>query len=373
MKPMGMKQSNGEKKSWGNLPVRVTGFVEKDGAVGVKGVNLNQDSGEEVSVFLTDRGKAAETPNRPSLEKLKEGFKIGRNKYRLEEGGIMSFKAAFPTNKEKTSYMAQWPNVLAYNAQDAKSYVGHANHALLDLRENNGRHYGTVFSFNPREDKHIKGQSGSDIKDQVEEVAQNSVIPPAFLVRFCDNEGQVVDYQMIVKQYNKDEDRPMNAEEMGEYLASYVDYAQNEKFEGQNLNVNVLPAQRYIVSPKSLNVEEGEKSSLDFFKNVKKSFVKELENGEIDIVAKEAWMKLGGDNGEFVNSIHVNEPFGEGVDPVLIGGLRYAPGFQTEEGPTQDTAQETETTPAPPQADGDVDPFEALEGQNFEEESPAPF
>ncbi len=376
------KASNQQQNQAVNLPVEVRGFVDKDGRQGVKGIDLRNRN--EVEVFLSDRGKAAENPNRPSIERLANGFKIGRDKYQLEEGGVVSFKGAF-INDEK-SYIALWPNVMAYNKQDAVNYVKHSETATLDLQKTeSGKYYGALYCFENQPEKILSAniQDRETIYNAVGSAAQN-YNAPAFVVRFVNSDNEVEACDFIRKKWDNENGKAFQPEDYASYVAKYVANMQ-EKL-GNDYEVSIVPAERFTISPKGINSgeEDKAKTTLLTFQSAYKALTTELENGDIENVAKGVVFKTGGDNNEFVNAAFVNEPFDKGLDPVLIGGLKYSPNMveenelerqgsqSNEDNAALQSRQDQDQTSQNPSADPyeDVDSvFEDLESDAFSDQA----
>lgn len=352
-----------------NLPVLITERVEENGRVGAKGKNLLD--GSEVVVFLTERGKSAENPNRNSLEKLfDQGFKTGRTPYKLVPGGLVSFKHAFPNGGEGR-YLSSWANVLGYNEADAKRF-GRRSLATLRMFEKNGKHSGVLFVYEKDPQRHIRGANADAVQEALVKAAAE-YRSPSFLIRLVDESGQVVEYDQISKSYNKEASRAMTPEEIAAHVTEKIK-AMQEATPGASLNI--MPARRYTVSPAGLTVDEKGKSQVSHFQTAAKAYVEELENGEVELYCKDTFYKIGGDNLEFVNAVFPTDPFGPGQDPVLMGNLKYAPEFvdsmtAQQAGETVPTEQVEAAPSAPMQAaTGTDDLFGALDGETFEDPAP---
>jgi len=327
---MKLRKPSQPKQNALNLPVEVTGFAEENGNVGVAGTNLLD--GSDVKVFLTDRGKAASNSRRPTLEKLKDGFKIGRNRYQLEPGGLVVFKASFPQNGTN-KYISQWPNVMAYNKESANKYVGMSENSMLDLQRNqDGKYFGALYTFIDEEDQMIEASTTDhqEVHSQIKGLAED-FNAPAFMIRFVNENNEVEGVEFLRRKWHREESRPFEAEDYADHVMKYIE-SEKDKFP-ENTRISIVPAERFIVSPLSINGDESgdSKTSLPHFQAAYKSLSKELDNGEVENMAKTTFFQMGGDNGEFVNSVHVVDPFGEGHDPVLIGGLSYSPHFSDEQ------------------------------------------
>lgn len=320
-----------------NVPLRVSGFAQGEKGVGV--VGTNPKTGEELTIFLTDKGKMAENPNRKSIQDLQEGFAIGRNRFKLEPGGLVAFKGAFQP-KGMDYMIAPWADVLAYNENDLKNYVGHSDSALLRMSTNSetGRTRGSLYVFEADAAKHIT----DDVKNQVAAHADQPN-KSAFLIRVVDEDG-VVAYDMTAKRYNTEEGRPMSPDEIGDHV---VAAAEDLLASNPGTSVNIVPANVLDVSPKWLA------DSSAAVTGIAKGYAHEDEEGHVEAVAKETYFKLGGQNNEFVNAIVPTDPYGPGHDPVLLGDLKFSPRFGLEN--NADTAHAAASQPQEEAAEADYD------------------
>lgn len=302
-----------------NMIVQVTGFVKgENDEVGVTGKDLTTN--QEVTVFLTDKGKAAENENRNSLKKLQDGYKIQKTQYKLVNGGIVAFKDAF-FHDEKGSYLSAWPNVLAHNPEDAKNYVGHAKLATLRIftpSDKNPSGFLCVYDGNP-ENHVVSNAPDQHMFEAIKALlTEKNYQSPGFLVRKLDAAGTVIDYQEIKKNYNTDAGRPMTPVEQATYVRETI-----KDLAGPETSYNLLPTEKITVSTKALMPDAKGDSQLTSFKAIEKAYYKDVD-GDRDILAKETWFKVGGDNNEFVNNVYPLDKFGSGFDPCLIGGLKYS-------------------------------------------------
>ena len=314
MPQMVFSKNNGNGKNDSkDIAVKVTGFIKNEqGATGVTGVNMS--TGENVTVFLTDRGKDADNPKRNSLAKLEGGYKVSRDKYQLVPGGIVSFKSAFKM-KDKDFYLSSWPNVLAHNPSDAEKYVTHAKMAMLTMGESDNGPYGTLKVYDCNVNNHIVADSFDKIGASVRDLLANSNYQkPGFLVRKMNENGEVIGFQTVMKTWNSVKGQPATTDEIADNLVA----ALKEKANGE-ASYNLLPYEQYQVSPKSLETDANGKSQLPKFLTAEKAFYKENEEGGTVVYAKEVYAKLGGDNNEFVNAVHPVDRYGEGVSPLDIG------------------------------------------------------
>jgi hypothetical protein len=308
-----------------NLPVRVEGFVQKDNAFGVKGIDLRNN--KPVTVFLSTEGKAAENAQRKSIQSLKDGFKIGRNTFTLEPGGIVSFKGAF--SGRDGDYISTWANVLAFNASDAEQYVRQSDAAMLRMYEKKGVHRGTVYIYEADPAAHITGASAEELREGLAGAVESTTpgAKPGFLIRALDKEGNVVGFEQKSKYYHTAQERPMTPSEIAEVIA---DAAEGLKQTTGAASLNIVPIDQIMVSAESLKADDKGRSQLGAFQGAEKAYVLPQEDGSIELCCKHSYMKLGGDQNQFVNGIYATDPYGPGDDPVLLGGLSYSPAFDSD-------------------------------------------
>lgn len=342
-----------------NLPLEVREFetVNARGQefVGVKGIDLR--TGDGATVFLTTTGRNAENQNRPSLETLAKGFKIGREKYQLEPGGVVSFKGAFPNGHEPGQWIATWPNVIAYNKEERRASL-HSETGMLQMFEGaEGRVSGVFYDF--LKASIVQSEVG-DVRRVVSQLATEAHNQRgAFLVRGLDGEGRVAAYEMATKNYNKEEQRVMTPPEMGAYVEKLVAWMPAHGIE----QVSIVPADKYAVSPKALTIDQNGKSKLGAFKAAAQAYIVEHDNGDLEMFAKDSFIKRGGEKLEFINAVIPTDPYGPGVDPALAGGLEYSPNFVTSE--DTPAARNVETASTAP-------PAESPATRGAPEERPAP-
>lgn len=364
-----------------DIPVLVKGFVEDGDQVGIQGVNLVD--GTDITVYLTTQGKSAENTNRNSLKKLRDGFKIGRTTYNLEAGGIVSFKQCFPLG-DTGKHLSAWANAIAYNEEDAKNYAGRSTAALLQMGTTKDQatgaevHFGTLYTFNDQAPAHVLGNDGAAVKEELATVA-GQLQNPAFLVRIVDADNQVVAYDFLRKSfYDKEAKARLDGAVIAEDVAGQVD-----KLLAENPGtVNIVPAERYSVSPESLKTGDNGKSQLPHFATAAMAFTKKVNAEEYDVFCKDTFYKTGGDRNQYVNGVYPIDRFGAGQDPVLLGGLTYSPALAIEAAPTQADeaapAAEAKTTEAPaktteaPANVDESDPFADLDNEDFEEAAVGP-
>jgi hypothetical protein len=356
-KPINTEKSAGFRPRC-NITIVVSGY-EKDtnGISYVVGKNIS--NGQSVRATLTQTGHKAEIPNRPSIDTLKNGFKTGRNRYALVPGGVVSIGNAM--QDEKGDWVGDWPNVLAYSPEDAKNYMGGGRHVLLrmSVQSPSGKVSGTVNRF---DEEKIKVVDRDGIAAAIESLVTHYV-NPAFMIRALNKNGEVVDYTLPICRNNE----PKEAEgsgriewvaktpaKIGQDVSQIAISSLNTK---DVLQYNRLPSEQYIVSPIALRPDDRGRSSAGTFLAQEKSFYRTDDSDEREYYAKEAYFKTGGDTGIMVSALHATQPYSDGIDPVLIGGLRYM-------GQEQNTTADTDSSAA---ADSD-DPEQLFDFMDNDED-----
>ena len=322
-----------------NLPVRVKGYIEKDGAAGIVGSDVR--TGKDVTIFLSTIGKAASNQKRLSVEALRDGFKVKRDQYKLEPGGLISCKGAFqPMERGGGADITTWINVLGDNTKEVDKYVGHSPTAMLRMFGQEGSARGTVYVYENDPAKYVRGMTAEDVREGLVDVAQNAT-RPGFMIRVLDHEGRVVDYAQKAKYYNQQENRHLDPDEIAGVIAREAG-AMVRQHPGCSLDI--VPIELISVSSKALITENGH-SQLGAFQANASFFMIEQENGETDLVCKDVFMKFGGTSNEFINALFVTDPYGPGVDPVLLGQLEYSPQYEyAQDSSVAAPAQTTQAT-----------------------------
>lgn len=364
---MRIKMSNNQNKTQAlNVTVRVKGFVQDGNEVGVQGVNVL--TGEEATFWLTVSGKRAENENRESLKQLRDGIKRGRDDVRkLEIEGLVSFKSAFPKKGDGNHYWSTWPNVLAYNAEDAKKYVDYGKAAILTMHDTKDffdesipdsekqKPWGKLTIYNDKPEHHVVGSNPDDLFDKVAAYA-NHIKAPAFLIRYLDANNGVLGFSSFWNNYSKEEGRNLTAPEVAAALVESV--TKNLESYSACRAINVVPGRRYSVSMRQLRSKDAKENKLKMWCNFASYFFKKTvyqDETYFDFYCRELFAKIGGDDNAFVNGIQFvnSNPEAYGVDPVLIGGLQYSAEVQAEmsegqeEGiPTPSHSEENQHTPA---------------------------
>ena len=333
-----------------NIPLKVTGFVSGKNAEGADAViafkGTRVDTGEDITVRLTDRGRDAANPRRTSLDTLSKGFKMGRNEYQVEIGGVMSFKGAWKNGEE---YIASWPNVLAFNASDADKYMQHQEAVMLRMfppkKDEQGKEQGNwrgkVYIFDSNAENHVAGkvEHVADIAATAIGTAQASnTKDPAFCVRLLNENNELLSYGMPGGNfYNKDESRRMNDQEKVQHLTDGINKMLQEQ--PNTRSINIMNIERLSVSPKSLEANSDGKNQVKTFLAIEKAYNQEDEAGEMETVCKATCLKLGGDNNAFVNGMWPIDPYGPGVMPELIGNVLALGEFEKQKQTEAEVAQ----------------------------------
>lgn len=339
-----------------NLAVQVTGYETSNDEVMIKGISL--ESGEEITARLGP----SDNKKRPSLEALRDGYKVKGILRKLEPGGIVVLDRAFRPAGNSV-FTANWPSVMAYTENDAQS--GNVLTAMCTLHagisvNGHGKRYGFILQHATNPEQHFTGDSPKALRAGVEAFAAANP-RCAFTIRVIREEADgtkgVLNIGKVLNNWNSAEKRQRTPHEMAEAVE---DVAKKSQADYQNVTFNVVPAVRYSVTSYLLDDEER-------FKRLMK--VAEKFNDQNDtIVAKKICMKLGGEHHEYVNDFKVLDPSGPGLDPAYFAGLVPA----HDEAPTDDLnevpTQPAEQIPPAPSGEEPDDPFAALP----EEEDAAP-
>lgn len=316
-----IKPAGGENRPRYNLTLEVEGFEQAEGGP-LFVVGKNVSTGEKVRVTLTDQGPKASNSQRPSLERLRDGFKIGRDPYKLVAGGLLSMNNAF--QRANGDWVGTWPNVLAYNKRDAEKYTGNGPLVMLRMFDPpNGKPSGVVDSFDPNG---IRTAKREELASVIADLAKNYK-RPSFIVRALDSQGDVIAFTTPIARHNEPKEEggrtvwtPRPPEKMGQEVAAV---ALSRMRVPDDAVFSILPAEQYAVSPKSLIQDERGRSKLASFQATEKSYYTAVGEDK-DYHAKASYFKLGGDNNHMVAAIYPLDPYGPGSDPILIGGLKYS-------------------------------------------------
>lgn len=318
--------SNRPKAQPRNLTIQVTGFVTENDRTGkpvdyVEGINL--DTNQPVKVTLSTQGIEAENAARKSIKDYRDGFRMGRNEYKMEAGGIMSFRTAFP-NKDGTQFLAVWPNALAYNAKDAAEVVRIGRPCSLQVfvrKVTQGEGEAASLSREANailtewhHDKAFVVKSAQDLIQAGEHVAaaQAAKLRPGFLLRAVED-NTVVGYGVANRSYDREQKRELTRDEM---VAQVAEVAQQVLQDHPNATLEVIPNQVLTVSP--LQLKDGGDKAITKLEAQAKAYLVRLANGDQDLVMKTTDYQVGfAPNQHFVNAVMTRDPYGPGVDPVL--------------------------------------------------------
>ena len=323
------------------IVVRVLDFKEEGAQVGVVGVNAL--TGQEITVWLTDVGVYAENKNRKSIKQLRDSFKMGKDRYKLEPKGLVHFKGCFEKKNCPNNYISTWANVLGYDEQSVKETVLYIKNCFVRFftptEEDTWKPFGYITSF---QNSHIVGENIQELGSKITETRAN-IFNCTLLVRFLDHNNQVLGYFEIGsnKRFDKKEGREYTPEEYGancvtlieEQLANYNDVS----------SVNILVAKTWSISREGL-FQEGS-TKVEFWKWVATHFYKDVRDEKEayrDYFCRDAFAKLSDPREKqvFVNNLLFPGKDDEVVtaDPVLLGGLTYA-GQEVLPSKTEDPVQ----------------------------------
>lgn len=328
---MRVKIKSGNNQGYQAIIIDVTGFEENDNEIGAAGINVLTH--EKVVVWLTTQGKAADNSNRNSIRKMRDGFKVGRNPYKLVKGGRVLFKNAFPLNDREGHYMSTWANVLGYNADDVKNYSFYSDAALLRIAQsptNDFKPFGILTMFFTSPKSFLIGNKAEDVVGRALKCREH-FRTPSFLVRLLNPKGYVTGFVELDRRanWNSDEGRPRTAEEYKEVFVSTINQALADYARGTTLNI--VPATNNSITTKDLTSNDESENKLQYWLGLEKHFYKEIEaDGEVykDLHCKEVFGKMSDEiNGErFINNVWPVNTNHEAptIDPLLIGGLKYS-------------------------------------------------
>lgn len=408
-----------------SIVMRVTDYKldEKGAAVALKGVTFPDK--REVEVSLTDTGKAAENPNRNSLNDYRKGFNLGGIQYKLEPGGLVSFSRAY--KRPDGGYQTPWMDVLAYNSEKAQQHISTglsvvrvytpretklllkdayeklkaegvpqdqlAREVEKQLPSGTQRFRGIVEMYHPSQS--MRGTEADELRSAVETYfnapqfkervledgdSARAQADPGVIVRFLDQEDRVADFSYIPHFEFYQNDRMLTSEEQVDYVLDTIRQTQNANPE--LVAVDILPFSEFAISPKTLQVgKSGQK--IESFRRAFEGGHPRTEDGEMETVAHPALVKFSTD-GYFINAV-AGDFKGEGVDPVLLAKdgqtLIPAPQLYAEpeepEGPQAGQSPSTsEAAPAHP-VDENIVPAPAGDAARDErtsedEDGPAP-
>lgn len=289
-----------------NLPVKVVEAIKNGEETGIRGVNLL--TGEQIDVFLTTKGKAAENEDRPTIESLFIGKETDGGMLQLKPDGIVSMNGAF--KKRDGGYIAQWPQVVRYDDQDTTLLC--RNGVLIPTPREDGSTSADFYSFHPEQS--IKATHADEELSQAVFRNVEQTMRPAFLVRVIE-EGRVLDYELHLSVYDSDAKTPLTVGQIADKVTHTAGQLL-KKHPGKELDI--LPASRFFIPAQ--NYEKRRK----YFTGLDRYFVKDGNDADREYCCRRALIKCGGDDGQYCNQVNVIEPYKPGEDPVLLGGYHYA-------------------------------------------------
>lgn len=336
--------NNGQSSKEG-MVIRVSGYVEEGTQVGVCGKNVL--TGVDVTVWLTDTGACAENKRRKSIKNLRDSFKMGSVRYKLEVGGMVHFKGCFANRNKPNNYISTWANVLGYNAESASESVMYMKHCFVRLfvpkEGDTYKPFGYVSKFLS---KNLVAKDMSELSGQIEQ-ARNDINNCTLLVRYLDSNGQVIGFLGIDanKRYYKEESREYTPSEYGANCIELIS-AELSKYADVN-SVNILVATTWSISREQLLSDTN--SKLKYWEWLSSHFFEDTREGDNtyrDFFCREAFGKLSDPSEKqiFMNNINFVGKDNEVVtyDPVLLGGLTYAGQDPAPVQPESSTSKEKE-------------------------------
>ncbi len=298
-----------------NLVVVVRGFEEDGKETDVRGIEPR--TRQEVRVALTTTGPEAENPRRISLAKLRDGYRVQRQIYRLEPGGVIAFSRAVSTGKG--TYEAPWPEVLAYDHQQAKETCARFEHGMVIMAEDPkpDRSPGDLFVFQP--ENGFKADTPEKVSEGVAEFLSSPVrkCTPAggrtflLVARDCAGDGNEkprtrMQRSLITK--DGDQWRPMDPDEAARWM---LKSAKAMSLGWQECCFGVVPVEVYRLS-KMLDPEKVRVPAMAFYATAARNYG-----------ARTVYVKLSGfpeDKERFINSFFVEGPYGQrgGLEPASL-------------------------------------------------------
>jgi len=293
-----------------NLAVQVTAYVEEKGVVGVKGKRLDSQ-GEEVVVFLTNRGELASNTRRPPLS----DFRDKKNNLGVEIGGVIGFDRCYPNGTEG-KYFGGWPTYLAGDGgvEEMKRLKVNRS-ATLQVRSaaTTGRLFGTLSVWqeaNITELPTLQNLEAATAKWLNDVLARIPNAHGAAVMRARNAAGEVVAYTYVYARYDKEQNKYESGDTtMTNFRASraYEGFAK-ETADNTAVKFDIVPAVNLDISPKAL--EEGGNA----LRMTEKAYQRDGE-----LITKSTTFVMDPSH-RFVIKVMVHDPFGDsGVDPVLLG------------------------------------------------------
>lgn len=312
------------------IPMELTGWSEYEGQTAAVGRRLDFDHrGETIVVVLTTRDKNSQNRNRRSLDEWRNGFRAFNEHFRLEVGGIVSFKDCrrLADRAGNGVYVSSWPNILAGNREQVQNVVRGQHVVMRVTVRSDGTGWGDVVVFYPEEA--VQCDTDVAVADHARRLASAMNVPaPMFVLRALNKNNDVLAATHVTPKYTKrvDHNREVfvapTPEEIGTLARSYA--GELRKLSPEITAFNVLPADRFPLSAHTmLGADRIESTEL-----LTKGFRSRDVTGQEIYVAKEALMKLSaaGESGavRFVNGVYPVNRFGRGANPDLLGGFVYA-------------------------------------------------
>lgn len=291
-----------------NIVIVVRGFEEGDREVGVRGIE--PAIRRETAVFLTTAGPEAENPRRISIDKLRKGYRVQRQTLKLEEGGVVAFSRAVRTGEG--TYEAPWPEVLAYDRQQAKETLARFEYGCVVMFDEPkpDRSPGDLFVFHP-ERGFVAGTPDEVAAGTAEYFGAEAVRGHTLLVRAHpgDPGEQAPATQMPRALVVKDGDRwrAMSAEEAAGWASGCASRLAGSR---AGCRFSVVPVSTWRLS-KMLDPAKVRVPAMAYYTEA---------GGQRVYGARTTCVKLSGvpgDEERFVNAFFVEGPYGQrgGIDP----------------------------------------------------------
>lgn len=291
------KKSSSSASNAENLIVRVDEFIEKDGQTGVKGMNLANN--EPVTVFLTDRGEAANNPKRPPLSDFNAEGKL----VHTQPGGVIAFNGAF--GGKGGEYIATWPNFMAKDAEQAKGVRTNLPVSVLVHHTTEGKPFGHAVVW--QQGMIVAAPNFEAVENALtqwaERVSSTSARPGA-LVRSLNAAGEVTGYEYIEARYNKEKQAVETAAEMLERVREYEGFQALSQADAAAFEV--VPS--VVLSLSNMMFEKRPA----YYESIAKSYT----DGD-HLMAKSTTYTMDR-KGIFVDKIFPHAPYEPGTDPVLL-------------------------------------------------------
>lgn len=309
------------------IPLELTEWSEYDGQAAAVGRRLdNGFEGQEIAVVLTTRDKHSQNRNRKSLEVWQRGFNALGQHFKLEVGGVVSFKNCRRVNDRV--YVSTWANVLACNREQVAN-VFKANHAVTRVGQGqDGSAWGDVVVFYP--EASVACRDAAEVRAHAARLAAvEQIQEPLFILRAINARGEVLAAAEVMPRRRKqgehgEETYALPApEEVGELAHAYA--RELGARSSEVVGFNLLPADRYLLSPRTMS----DPRKVEAMLAASQAFREKQSLDQEVYVAKEVLMKMSAPSEatpgvRFVNGVYPVQPFGRGMNPDLLGGLMYA-------------------------------------------------